>query len=570
MIGNNNNDKNDNNDNDNNNKNDNFNNPNQPNNSEKIFPENNFQIYSNGSFGIILKDLHANEYVYKITELTDFDIICQNNFSEMLYLNYFKNKYNELYNQQSNSFLPIQNESTQICSAYDFYKKFKISHNVFSDILDILDIKKNDYIIVNKMKYYPHNLLTWVKIKNDNNIYETIEQIENLILGLHLIHSNNIAHGDLKSSNIVTDGKQTRIIDFGGVKSKLNQNYICTCTSTYRAPEDLEYEINKKDTDTDTDTDIDIDTDPNYKNCPIKSDIWSLGIILFEILLKKNPILDEYKNLVKLSKYKNEFQIEKKLYEFIKKKRCIKISESDKKIFAKLDLQSYLTINQITTQIEKILVTKTYERIGLNEIYLEIFYVELPDFEKLRYTFNYNIEFKDLEERFREFRKNYYWKIKKILMLSNQIHIYPLILNLFDRFIITNLKKSINNKSIDYDFFVNILDFGKENFNEEYLNLLGLITCTCYIISKILITNKLKNIKDVILKFRDLFSVYFYSYYNINQIVVLNLIYVIETLGWDVIRPKLFLYPDTLEIKLNNIVKIIEDYDIINMIKEIE
>ena len=73
-----------------------------------------FKYYSSGSYGVLIKNFSDN-LIQKITEFSDYDYvyISGNNFNEMIYLNYFKNKYPELYFKQDNN-LPIQNISTNI------------------------------------------------------------------------------------------------------------------------------------------------------------------------------------------------------------------------------------------------------------------------------------------------------------------------------------------------------------------------------------------------------------------------------------------------------------------------
>jgi len=62
------------------------------------------------------------------------EIFIENNFIEVLYLNYFKNKYFNLYNNKKNKFLPIQNTNTKICSLYNFYFEYKLCPKIYIKI----------------------------------------------------------------------------------------------------------------------------------------------------------------------------------------------------------------------------------------------------------------------------------------------------------------------------------------------------------------------------------------------------------------------------------------------------
>lgn len=114
------------------------------------------KYYSSGSYGVLIKD-SLNNYIYKITDFTNFDYININNFNEMIYLNYFKNKYPNLYKETNNN-LPIQNISTHIYIFDYFIKLYKLDDNLTNKIINKLLIKSSDLIIVNKMKFYPVNL----------------------------------------------------------------------------------------------------------------------------------------------------------------------------------------------------------------------------------------------------------------------------------------------------------------------------------------------------------------------------------------------------------------------------
>lgn len=109
----------------------------------------------------------------------------------------------------------------------------------------------------------------------------TTNEIKHILLGmlngLSCLHSNKIVHRDLKPHNILIDtknGKITpKICDFGISKNIENGTSLTTNKGTekYAAPEQF----------------------IENSNCTIAVDIWSLGIIIYELFLNKLPFQDK-------------------------------------------------------------------------------------------------------------------------------------------------------------------------------------------------------------------------------------------------------------------------------------
>ena len=125
-----------------------------------------------------------------------------------------------------------------------------------------------------------HNYLS------ENTVWNYFIQI---CIGLHHMHSNNILHRDLKTLNIfLTKDNKIKIGDLGVAKILENfENFVTSKVGTpyYLSPEVCE--------------------DRPYNN---KSDIWSLGCVLYEICSLQHPF--EAKNqaalLLKIIKGKYE------------------------------------------------------------------------------------------------------------------------------------------------------------------------------------------------------------------------------------------------------------------------
>jgi serine/threonine protein kinase len=538
---------------------DNNNNNNNNNNNKQ------FRYYSSGSFGVLIKNQY-DDYIYKITEFTDYIYIPASNFNEMIYLNFFKLKYPELYNKIDNT-LPIQNVSTAICTLDYFVKMYNIDNDLINKIKNKLQIYSIDLIIINKMKFYPYNLDKLRKKLNFNEIYLGIEKI---ILGLHFFHSNDIAHGDFKSINIVGDKNDLRLIDFGGIKLISNPKYECTCTCTYRAPEDFEFEAELNDT-----------KNPylKYTNDPLKSDIWSLGLVLNEMINGINPIQVKYNSLRANNINYTQEDIEKNILLYFKKiKKNILSYTTLFSIDAKIitDINKY-KINKV---IQQMLNIEPDKRIELNEVYLNLFYQELPDFEKEKSHFDYTISNNNYYNKFIDFRNYYYQLIRFSLVSLNEEYLYPFIANLFDRFAICIINSNLSNLSnyndnhfFNYKFLIDMINYSGD-YDKNYTNLLyntNIIYCAMYIISKLIVLKKNIEFKKEIGKLQGYLNL---GWENISKVDIIyiceQIIGIIQVLNYDIVRTKLFMYSNTNKESINYMIEIIESFDVEKIIKYIE
>ena len=97
--------------------------------------------------------------------------------------------------------------------------------------------------------------------------YNICKVIYQLLFALKCIHSNGIMHRDIKSENIMHDGKNIVLIDFGNSKNieSDKRNKELTGTSFYIAPEVIKGRYNEK------------------------CDIWSTGVLLYLMLTGEPP-----------------------------------------------------------------------------------------------------------------------------------------------------------------------------------------------------------------------------------------------------------------------------------------
>ncbi|XP_050805347.1 serine/threonine-protein kinase Nek3 isoform X2 [Gopherus flavomarginatus] len=104
-----------------------------------------------------------------------------------------------------------------------------------------------------------------------------------MCLGVKHIHDRHVLHRDIKSKNIfLTQNGKVKLGDFGSARLLTNpMAYACTYVGTpYYVPPEI------------------------WENLPYnnKSDIWSLGCILYELCTLKHPMTAEFKQILKETK----------------------------------------------------------------------------------------------------------------------------------------------------------------------------------------------------------------------------------------------------------------------------
>src|SRR5947209_3938693 len=98
---------------------------------------------------------------------------------------------------------------------------------------------------------------------------KALEIARRLCAGLAAAHEKGVLHRDLKPANVMLDGRgQVLLTDFGlaGIVDQIEGAEVRNGTPAYMAPEQLA-----------------------GKEVTVKSDIYSLGLLLYEILTGKRP-----------------------------------------------------------------------------------------------------------------------------------------------------------------------------------------------------------------------------------------------------------------------------------------
>ena len=170
--------------------------------------------------------------------------------------------------------------------------------------------------------------------KNKNEYFKEEEIIDwfiEICEGIKYIHSKNIIHRDLKPQNIfLNKNNNIKIGDFGISKQLINKNKASTKIGSeyYISPEIIQ------------------DQPYDYK-----SDIWNLGIILYELTQLKHPFED------------NKISIEKKINNIKKGKY--------------FDFSNINYSSNLLNLIKDLLKVNSNERINIDQIILECYNIKI-------------------------------------------------------------------------------------------------------------------------------------------------------------------------------------------------
>jgi serine/threonine protein kinase len=455
---------------------------------------------NNGSFGYIMEDDKQN--IYKLTLLEDNGFIHRNNIIEACIFN--KNLFpSKLKN------IPDQNVSLYI--KHQFNLIYEVDYKC-QKMFDLYKCDENSYIFLIKMEKYYTTLGKFVYNNSitENKIYFD-KIVKQILLGLYNLHVNNFIHGDLKSANIMINRNlDLFLIDFGGIKTIDTVFYTKSCTLTYRSIEELGYELNYRNSE-------------KYKNVYFKpsfrNDIWSLGIIFSEILLKNNFMQEYYTKKERLFRKCNnnsddyEEYAEKCIYEKFSSKTINILNYAHKLLIYNINPKYIEVINKMLS------IDSNLGYNNINEIYYDLFDKNIEeDYEdvssiKINYDYNINISDNNLKKLL-EIRNEYYNWILKFLINDDILIIIPLMINIADR------------------LFTFILE---NNYEEklpkiEHINKLLLIACL---------------ILSMVVKYVDIPKIkHFYSFFNINisfpnfkTYIQYAVTLIINKLNFDIYRP---------------------------------
>lgn len=168
----------------------------------------------------------------------------------------------------------------------ELMQKYNNNNNILK-LYDVLYSENKDYLYMILEYCDCGDLYNFIKNNKltENEIKYYMNQLKN---GLQYLRENNIIHRDIKPKNILlTDNnKILKICDFGFARSVVDDVSLMEtlCGSPlYMAPEII-----------------------NNKKYNIKSDLWSVGIILYEMIYNEHPLGEPVNIIDLMDKLKNK------------------------------------------------------------------------------------------------------------------------------------------------------------------------------------------------------------------------------------------------------------------------
>ena len=189
------------------------------------------------------------------------------------YNNYINNKKKLNKNSLSSIFLInidnkelVLKEEYKICYNKEHKILEKLNHNNIIKLIDYFEEGKKNYIV---MEYFKGYTLKNLKLSNEEMIKIYIEILETI----KYIHKKEVIHLDISENNILYNGKDLKIIDFGNSeeidkKSKIYYNYFGRWQNL--SPETIK-----------------------NGNIGYFNDIWAVGILLYNLVYKKEPFYNK-------------------------------------------------------------------------------------------------------------------------------------------------------------------------------------------------------------------------------------------------------------------------------------
>jgi serine/threonine protein kinase/Tfp pilus assembly protein PilF len=172
-----------------------------------------------------------------------------------------------------------------IASNSDERKRFEIEAQAAAslnhpNIATIHNIEESDDELFIVMEYIEGKELKEKINNNQISIDNVLNYATQIAEGLQAAHIKGIIHRDIKSSNImITDNGQVKIMDFGlakvGQGIQLTKEQSTLGTAPYMSPEQIQGE-----------------------NVDHRSDIWSFGVVLYEMLTGQLPFKGDYEQAV--------------------------------------------------------------------------------------------------------------------------------------------------------------------------------------------------------------------------------------------------------------------------------
>jgi len=194
--------------------------------------------------------------------------------------------------------------------------------------LPIIDADEFDGQIAIVSEYAPDgSLADLLKKQGRLSVEKAVEMIDGILAGLEFLHSRKIIHRDLKPDNVLLQGETPRLADFGisrVLRTTMTSSSINLAgTPYYMAPEAFDKKRNEQ------------------------TDIWAVGVILYEILAGKRPFEDD--NLINLVS-----SIATKEPESLPENVPNWLKEVVKKALSKNSAERYKTANEMRSHLRQL------------------------------------------------------------------------------------------------------------------------------------------------------------------------------------------------------------------------
>ncbi len=186
----------------------------------------------------------------------------------------------QLKRQVALKFLPtelIQDDHTRKRFVQEAQAASALDHPNIGTVYEINENEENPFIA---MAHYPGGTLSDKIADKSLNFEQSITITMHLAEGMQKAHSKEIVHRDLKPANILfSEEDEPKIIDFGLAKfldhSMLTRTGSTVGTLAYMSPEQAQ-----------------------GKELDHRTDIWTLGVILYELLSGERPFRGEYEQAI--------------------------------------------------------------------------------------------------------------------------------------------------------------------------------------------------------------------------------------------------------------------------------
>ncbi len=178
----------------------------------------------------------------------------------------------------------LRNESDLIILEREIHILKKLKHKNIIQIFETIQTHSHFYIV---MEFVEEDILNKINEKRQINELEALNYFQQIISSLQYLHHQNIAHRDLKPENILIDDKSSIKLSNFGLSTMYNHDRLLNTrcgTKYYTSPEILRGEDYQGET----------------------ADIWSIGVILYQMLTGNFPFSGENENEYLHNLLKNE------------------------------------------------------------------------------------------------------------------------------------------------------------------------------------------------------------------------------------------------------------------------